>query len=594
MLRSSASNSSGSDEENMTFFVNPGSQSIIFTEINSLKYGDPPVDLNWTSTSGLPVSIRIVEGEEFAELSSTEMPSHFTILNPGLVKLEGSQPGDGNATYQAATKVLDEFIISKKELIVQVNNYFRKPDEENPPLEYQLIGLVGEDNESEFDRNITLTLELTDGSPDSPTPIGEYPITGSGGQSEKYFFTYIDGTLTVSNKKKQGIIFDQELSNIPAVSAPIALTGLSLDLETNETTGLPLYYEVENDEVARLLVTRSEFLRSHWKFDETKYAEAYDQKGRNSGTLLDLITVGTNKAWEDGKFSGALRLNGNNGRVDFGPIRIEKDYTFSLWVKPESNSTSIDSGEMNILTKIGVPTMNHFRLLKLEGNGTIAFAFYADGNNSATIYESNQSVLNDSNWTHLAVSHNTTTGSLKVYANGELVIDESELKESNNSNPLDFRFSKFFVGHESSSFSGLVDDLRYYNEALSLSDISKIYNQGGGDYQKLEIIGAGTTRITARQNGSNEFEKALPEYNYLSVIKSSQTIEFADLIDRSVGDFPFDLVATASSGLPVYFTISDFSLASIKGNRVTVRNAGESHRYRHSTWKRAFLCSPTG
>ena len=59
------------------------------------------------------------------------------------------------------------------------------------------------------------------------------------------------------------------------------------------------------------------------------------------------------------------------------------------------------------------------------------------------------------------------------------------------------------------------------------------------------------------------------------MIKAGQTLVFDDLIDRSVGDFPFELVAQSSSGLPVTFTLSDLSLASIKGNSVTVRNAGE-------------------
>ncbi|MEL0098080.1 MAG: LamG-like jellyroll fold domain-containing protein, partial [Opitutae bacterium] len=283
-----ASNSSGSDEENMTLFVNPGTQSIIFEELNSVKYGDPPIDLNWTSTSGLPVSIRIVEGEDFAELESNEMPTALHILSPGIVKLEGSQAGDGNATYQAAPKVLDEFLIAKKELIVQIHNHFRKPDEINPELGYDLVGLVGDDNETGFDRNITLTLNITDGSPEAPTPVGEYEILGSSGLSDRYFFTYIDGTLTVSNKKKQGILFDQNLDEIPALSQPITLTGSSISLDNNQSTGLPLYYQVENEKVARILVTKSEHLKSHWKFDETKYAEAKDQKGRNSGTLLDL------------------------------------------------------------------------------------------------------------------------------------------------------------------------------------------------------------------------------------------------------------------------------------------------------------------
>ena len=49
---------------NMTFFVNPGSQSILFKEINLATYGDPPIDLNWTAASELPVELKIVEGLE--------------------------------------------------------------------------------------------------------------------------------------------------------------------------------------------------------------------------------------------------------------------------------------------------------------------------------------------------------------------------------------------------------------------------------------------------------------------------------------------------------------------------------------------------
>ena len=152
---------------------------------------------------------------------------------------------------------------------------------------------------------------------------------------------------------------------------------------------------------------------------------------------------------------------------------------------------------MNILTKTGIQTMNHFRLFKEEGNGSVAFAFYPDGNDTATIYRSNESVLNDSNWTHIAITHNPSTGNLKVFADGEIIIQEEDLIESNNSNPIGFRFSPFFAGHESLSFAGLIDDLRFYNKSLSEADISKIYNLGGGDYQTIEIIGAGSTRITA-------------------------------------------------------------------------------------------------
>ena len=46
--------------------------------------------------------------------------------------------------------------------------------------------------------------------------------------------------------------------------------------------------------------------------------------------------------------------------------------------------------------------------------------------------------------------HDPETGNLKIYANGEVVVDH-EVKEANNSNPLDFRFSTFFAGDETLS-----------------------------------------------------------------------------------------------------------------------------------------------
>ena len=184
-----ASNASGSDEENMTFFVNPSPQSILFKEINLATYGDPPIDLNWTATSGLPVELRIVEGQELAELTESVSPTILLLKSPGLVKLEGSQPGDGNQSYNAAPKILDEFVISKKELTVKVDDFFRRPDEPNPQLTYEIIGMVGDDNESEFNEPIQISSTITDGTISVPSAEGKYPITAFGARSDKYFFT---------------------------------------------------------------------------------------------------------------------------------------------------------------------------------------------------------------------------------------------------------------------------------------------------------------------------------------------------------------------------------------------------------------------
>ena len=90
----------------------------------------------------------------------------------------------------------------------------------------------------------------------------------------------------------------------------------------------------------------------------------------------------------------------------------------------------------------------------------------------------------------------------------------------------------------------------------------------------MEIVGAGSTKITAYQQGNYLYESALPVSRDITVIKAEQTITFTELPDRSVGDFPFELTATSTSDLPVKFVLSDLSLASLKDNFVTVRNAG--------------------
>ena len=109
-----AFNSSGRDEDNVTLYVSKGEQSIIRDRIGLLRYGDPPVDLNWTATSGLPVQIEILEGNESVELNSTQMPCTLTVLKPGLVKLRATQPANNSLFYRPAEKIDESFVVAKK------------------------------------------------------------------------------------------------------------------------------------------------------------------------------------------------------------------------------------------------------------------------------------------------------------------------------------------------------------------------------------------------------------------------------------------------------------------------------------------------
>jgi hypothetical protein len=62
--------------------------------------------------------------------------------------------------------------------------------------------------------------------------------------------------------------------------------------------------------------------------------------------------------------------------------------------------------------------------------------------------------------------------------------------------------------------------------------------------------------------------------NTLVIEAASQTINFAALPSFVVGDAPYTLSATASSGLPVTFASSDNTIASISGNTLTIVGVG--------------------
>ena len=62
----------------------------------------------------------------------------------------------------------------------------------------------------------------------------------------------------------------------------------------------------------------------------------------------------------------------------------------------------------------------------------------------------------------------------------------------------------------------------------------------------------------------------------LIVNQISQTITFAALPGKSVGEGPFSLAATSSSGLPVSYSSSNPGVATVSGNTVTITGAGST------------------
>jgi protocatechuate 3,4-dioxygenase beta subunit len=86
------------------------------------------------------------------------------------------------------------------------------------------------------------------------------------------------------------------------------------------------------------------------------------------------------------------------------------------------------------------------------------------------------------------------------------------------------------------------------------------------------LFAVGTHSITATYGGDGNFDTSASTV-LSQVVKLNQTIAFGPLQDRILGEPPFPVSATASSGLPVSFSIVS-GPATIAGSTVTLTGAG--------------------
>jgi ELWxxDGT repeat protein len=90
----------------------------------------------------------------------------------------------------------------------------------------------------------------------------------------------------------------------------------------------------------------------------------------------------------------------------------------------------------------------------------------------------------------------------------------------------------------------------------------------------VTIVGSGTTIIAASQAG-NENYNAAADVTQPFTVKVNQTITFESISNKTVGDAPFMLTATASSNLAVTYTTTSTRL-TLAGSQVTVVLAGRA------------------
>jgi hypothetical protein len=234
------------------------------------------------------------------------------------------------------------------------------------------------------------------------------------------------------------------------------LTAVARDASGNETASGPVAFEVVNAAVPGLVAA--------WGFDEGAGTNANDATGNGHTGVI------SNAEWRPaGRFGGALLFNGVDSWVtvvDAADLRLANGMTVEAWVLP----THIDGFETVVLK---------------ERPGGLSYALYANNAESGPgvptgwvqtqagydLGASGTSIVPLNNWTHLATTYDGQA--VRLYVNGVLVRTVDVLGDMETSaTPL--RIGGNAVWGE--YFSGLIDEVRVYNRALTQAEVQTDMN----------------------------------------------------------------------------------------------------------------------
>lgn len=213
--------------------------------------------------------------------------------------------------------------------------------------------------------------------------------------------------------------------------------------------------------------------------------------------------------------SGGGGWNGNtysvdlDGLDDFVNLGSSSDFdsvsafTISAWIKADSFS-----GYPMILAKTNATVGKAFQLYidQASSKPTLAVNFSS--------FASSTDAISTGVWTHIAVSWTSGTGAVAFYING------SASGTATGSSSITTNTDDCCIGAKpdgvtfSNYFNGLIDEVAFFNSALSSSNITSIYNSGGpDDLASLNPVGwwrmgdndGGTgTTITDQGSGGND------------------------------------------------------------------------------------------
>jgi len=242
-------------------------------------------------------------------------------------------------------------------------------------------------------------------------------------------------------------------------------------------------------------------LRGWWKMNEGTGTTAADSSGNgNTGTLTGGPT------WSSGIASNAVVLDGVNDYVNVGDsatLENNATFTFAAWINPDQFFSSRDNYLMH------KEKVLRWGFLSATSRQPTVDIGSGSGNPGWQGASTSSTQINSNEWTHLSVTYTNST--VKFYVNGLLTdsITKTYTMGSNN--------KAYSLSTATQAFDGKLDDVRYYNRALSDSEVSQVYGeQSTNRVYMADALGS----IVALTDSAKAIQT---EYDYQPFGKSTST-----------------------------------------------------------------------
>ena len=290
--------------------------------------------------------------------------------------------------------------------------------------------------------------------------------------------------------------------------------GISQDLPSYvPTDGLVAYYPFNgnaNDESGNGNhgTVNGASLANDQNGNENKAYEFIVDQGASWGSPQQEIEIGFNSSMN----SNFLTLSAwVNPRVKPSPYNDRSHSIFGRW----------DGGVSNEIFRFGIGNENNELYFQIN-----------DGNDNVENYYGGNIPFDS--WTHVAAVLNEKN--IKLYVNGQMVSDQLFENNINTTGSSDLTIASMPMANGTwYFFDGYLDEMGYWNRALTEQEIQNLYNSSTGDIILNGVVSAENNQIKNVADPTNAQDAATKSYVDLLLIKINELQDQIDALQSTSG-----------------------------------------------------------